>query len=68
MLYIKKEVIVRNKDKITEFTVRLSQEFAQTVNIYFETIEIEPEQFIRDAIVKDLIRTYLDVQREDYIY
>ena len=60
--------IVRNKDDSTEFTVRLSEKFAQAVNIYCETIEIGPEEFIRDAIVKDLIRTYLDVQREDYIY
>lgn len=51
-----------------EFTVRLSQELAQAVNIYCEIIEIEPEPFIRDAIVKDLIRTYVDLQREDYIY
>ncbi len=38
------------------------------MNIYSKTIEIEPEQFIRDAIVKDLIRTYVDLQSEDYIY
>ena len=59
---------VRNRDDSIKFTVRLSQKFAQTVNIYCETIEINPEQFIRDAIVKDLIRTYVELQSEDFIY
>lgn len=65
---IKKVVIVRNKDENTEFTVRLSQGFAQAVNIYCNTIEIEPKQFVRDAIVKDLIRTHVELQSEEYIY
>ncbi len=47
---------------------QLSQEFIQAVNIYCETIEIEPEQFIRDAIVEKLIHSYGDIKSEDYIY
>ncbi len=65
---VKKVVIVRKKIVSTKFTLRLSQEFAQAVNIYCKTVEIKPKKFIRDAIVKDLIRTYVDLQREDYIY
>jgi len=38
---------LRYRDDITEFTVRLSQEFAQGVKIYCKTIEIEPKEFIR---------------------
>ncbi len=67
MYTIKKVVIVRNKDDNPKFTVRLSQELAQAINIYCETIEMKPEQFIKDAIVKDLMRTYVVLQPENYI-
>ncbi len=49
-------------------TLHLSQEFAQAVNIYYETIEIESEHFIRDAIVEKLIHSYGDIKSEEYIY
>lgn len=65
---IKKVVIVRSKYDNTKFVVQLSQEFGQAVNIYCETIEIEPEQFIRDAIVEKLIHSYGDIKSENYIY
>lgn len=61
-------VFVRNKDDSQGFTVRVSQELTQAVNIYCETIEIESKQFIRDAIVEKLIRTYVELKSEDYIY
>lgn len=47
---------------------QLSQEFAHAANIYCETIEIDFEQFIRDAIVEKLIHSYGDIRSEDYIY
>ena len=65
---IKKVIIVRNKDDNTKFVAQLSKEFAQAVNIYCETIEINPEQFIRDAIVEKLIHSYVDIKSEDFIY
>ncbi len=61
-------IIIEEKNNKLEFVVKLSQEIAHAIKIYCETIEVKPEQFIRDAIMKDLIRTYVDLQREDYIY
>ncbi len=48
--------------------VQLSRDIAKALNVYCEIIEIEPEQFIKDAIVKDLIQTSVDLQSEEYIY
>lgn len=48
--------------------VQLSRDIAKALKVYCETIEIEPEQFINDAIVKDLIQTSVDLQSEEYIY
>ena len=60
----------KNKRKIRnqKFTVSLSKEITNAVQIYCETIEIEPKEFIRDAIVKDLMRTYTEIQSEEFIY
>ncbi len=52
----------------TKFVVQLSQEFAQVVHFYCETIEINPEQFIRDVIVEKLIHSYRDIKSEDNIH
>ena len=65
---IKKIGITRKKGKSVKITVRLPQDLARSVNVYCETIEIEPEQFIRDAIVEKLIHSYGDIKSEDYIY
>ncbi|KKN06488.1 hypothetical protein LCGC14_1076800 [marine sediment metagenome] len=61
-------IIIEEKNNKAEFLVKLSQEIAHVVKIYCDTIEINPEQFIRDAIVKGLIQTYVDLQSEEYIY
>ena len=51
-----------------EFLIKSPQVVVDAIKIYCETIEIKPEQFIKDAIVKDLIHTYGDLQSEEYIY
>jgi len=65
---MKEEITIERKRDKSEFLVKLSQEIANAVEIYCETIEIRPEQFIRNAVVKDLIRTFVNIQSEDYIY
>ena len=55
-------IIFEEKNNKSEFVVKLSQEIAHVFIIYCETIEIDHEQFIKDAIVKDLIKTYIDLK------
>lgn len=65
---MKKITVIEKRNKISEFTVKLSGDIAHSLKIYCETIEIEPEMFIKDAIVKDLIQTYVGLQSEKFIY
>ncbi len=61
-------IIIEKKNNKSELVVKLSQGNANAIKTYCETIEIESKQFIRDVIVKDLIRTYVELQSEDFIY
>ena len=56
------------KNNSVDFLIKSPQVVVDAIKIYCETIEIKPEQFIKDAIVKDLIHTYGDLQSEQYIY
>lgn len=60
--------IMKKENKNIEFTVKLSANAGPILKIYCETIENEPEMFIKDAIVKNLIQTYIVLQLEEYIY
>jgi len=65
---MKKLIIFEEQNKYFEFSVKLSSDIAHSLKIYCETIEIDPEMFIKDTIVKDLIQTYVNLQSEEHIY
>ena len=63
-----KENIIKSKMNPSTFSVSLPPKISNAVKIYCETIEIEPKEFITDAIVKDLIRTHAELKSEEFIY
>lgn len=58
----------KKENKSVKFSVKISQPVAEAVIIFCETIEIDPKEFIRDAIVEKLLRTHVELKSEDYIY
>jgi len=59
---------VENENQNEKFLVSFPKPIANGIKVYCDTMEVEPERFINDAVVKDLIRTFLNVQREDYMH
>jgi len=64
-----RRLFLREKtNKNSKFKINFAQELTNVIDIYCKTIEISPEEYIKDAITKDLIRTFVDIQPEEYIY
>ena len=38
------------------------------INLYCKSIEIKPEKFIRDAVIKELISVFVKIQTEKCVW
>lgn len=60
-------IVIERGNHCTDFLIKISQEVANAIKVYCETIEMKSIQFVRDAIVEKLIHSYVDIESEDYI-
>jgi hypothetical protein len=63
--------ITKNKDIDREdsetFIVHFSQEYSEALKIYCNAESCIPEQFIKDAVIAELIERYIILSNEEYV-
>jgi hypothetical protein len=48
--------------------VKIIPELTEALDTNSKIIDTSPEQYIINSVVKDLIRTFLNIQSENYVY
>jgi len=63
--------IAKNNDTEREnsgtFVVRFSQEYSEALRTYCNVERCKPEQFIKDAVIAELIERYVILSDEEYV-